>query len=454
MTLIKTLLRTVLFVKNIVVEKVNIHHSERTPELLVYARPYKNQAHNCPFCGRSCKAYDKGSMRRWRATNIGPFKVFIQYQPPRITCPEHGVVVASVPWAYHHSRFTKIFDMQVAWAAREMSQEAVSTLYQIDWKTVGRCIDRVSQDLGILDRSRFDNLVDIGIDETSYKKGHKYVTVVVNHQISSIVWMGEGHGESVLNQFFEKLTEKQRQSIKHVTADGARWIDASLQKYIPHAVRCIDPFHVVQWLNNMVDEMRIRAWNQTRREVQQKEKEYSKAKESLSTERRQKYRVAIRRKKQRAKVVKGTKLTLCRAERKLTNYQQLRLKLLLIEHPALNEAHNLKEQLRTILQETDLDVVIQLLQRWLTQAKESSYEKIQRIGEKIQRHQKNIVNTIRFNLSNARIEALNNKIKLLIRRAFGFASYQNLEKMVMLYCSNVKIPVGVDLYRFFSHRYA
>ena len=82
------------------------------------------------------------------------------------------------------------------------------------------------------------------------------MTVVVNHQTGALIWAKKGHGKDILESFFEELTEKQRESIKLVSADGAGWIKDCIEKYCPTAKRCIDPFHVVQWANNTIDEVR------------------------------------------------------------------------------------------------------------------------------------------------------------------------------------------------------
>ena len=99
-------------------------------------------------------------------------------------------------------------------------------------------------------------LVKIGIDETSYKKGHKYMTVIVNHETGALIWAKKGHGKEILESFFEELTDKQRENIKLVSADGARWIKDCIEEYCPNAQRCVDPFHVVMWANEALDKVR------------------------------------------------------------------------------------------------------------------------------------------------------------------------------------------------------
>ena len=117
-----------------------------------------------------------------------------------------------------------------------------------------------------------DNLVNIGIDETSYKKGHKYITVIVNHDTNTVVWIALGHGKSVLEKFYQQLTEEQRTSIKVVTGDGAKWITECVDEFTPDCVRCVDQFHVVQWAMDTLDEVRRESWRDAYTQVKELKK--------------------------------------------------------------------------------------------------------------------------------------------------------------------------------------
>lgn len=93
--------------------------------------------------------------------------------------------------------------MTIAWMARELNKSAISEYMRIDWKTVGRCVSRARADIEPDLKKRFNNLKKIGIDETSYKKGHRYMTIVVNHEKNEVVWLSDGHGKTILEKFFE-----------------------------------------------------------------------------------------------------------------------------------------------------------------------------------------------------------------------------------------------------------
>jgi transposase len=173
--------------------------------------------------------------------------VYIEAEANRVCCEEHGVVVQQFPWARHKSRFTKNFEDLAAWLSLHLSRKAIAEYLRISWDTVGPIITRVEKELSS-NRDKYDNLENIAIDETSYKKGHKYITLILNHDTNAVVWAGKGYGKAVLESFFTQLSKEQCQSIRLVSGDGAKWIKNTVQEYCPNAKFCIDPFHVVSWV--------------------------------------------------------------------------------------------------------------------------------------------------------------------------------------------------------------
>jgi transposase len=149
--------------------------------LIAHVRPARGEGCRCGVCRRRCPGYDSGAgRRRWRALDLGTVQAVLEADAPRVRCPEHGVVVAAVPWARHGAGHTRFFDDQVAWLAVACSKTAVTELMHIAWRTVGAIVTRVAED-AMAGVDRFARLRRIGIDEISYKKGHRYLTVVVDH---------------------------------------------------------------------------------------------------------------------------------------------------------------------------------------------------------------------------------------------------------------------------------
>ena len=118
-------------------------------------------------------------------------KVFLEAEAPRVSCRVHGVVVASVPWARHGAGHTYEFDAQIAWLVTQCSKSAASELMRIAWRSVGSIIERYWSDVS-KEQDRFAGLRRIGIDEISYKRGHKYLMVVVDHDTGRLVWAAPG----------------------------------------------------------------------------------------------------------------------------------------------------------------------------------------------------------------------------------------------------------------------
>ncbi len=407
----------------------------------IKARPNKWHENDCPFCHKRCKCYDHQSTapRIWRGLDWGGTLVEVEYRTHRIECPEHGVLVADVPWAYPGSGFTRDFDLTVAWLAVYLPRSVVSEYMRIDWETVGRCVHRTLNDIEPERSRRLDNLVNIGIDETSYKKGHKYITVIVNHDTNAVVWAAQGHGKGVLTQFYRQLTPEQLSSIRVVTGDGAKWITECVNEFTPDCERCVDPFHVVEWAMEALDEVRREVWREAYNEAVQLAREHPRKKGRPRADDAES--AMVKAAKVRAEEIKNSAYALGKAPEHLTKNQQAKVAMIAENNSRLYRAYRMKETLRLLLKIKDTEEAEAALKRWLWWASHSRIDAFKELYLKIKRHRKHILNTIRLGMSNARIEATNNKIKLIVRKAYGFRNIQNMLDMVYLVCSDLRVPL-------------
>lgn len=438
---IKSLIKNLINVNNIVVNNARVYRdSDDVKHIRINIRPKKYEQNRCPHCHKKCPGYDKtNNLRIWRHLDFGGIIVELESYVNRIECKEHGVVVASVPWAYPDSSFTKDFDMTVSWLAKYLPKSAVAEYMRIDWGTVGRCISRTLKDIEPDIKNRLNGLKIIGIDETSYKKGYKYITVIVNHETNTVVWAHEGHGKEILKLFYEELTEEQRNSIQVVTGDGARWITECVNVYTPNCERCVDPFHVVEWAGEALDKVRTEAWQNAKISVNELSKNVRKGsgrykKDDADFD-------ELKKAKKIAKDIKNSSFALGKAPEHLTENQAIKLEMIANSYPRLYRAYSLKEELRLLLKMNDVELASIELKRWRWKASHSRIDAFVELSRKIKRHEKHILNTIRLGLSNARIEANNNKIKLIIRKSYGFRNLQNMFDMVYMICSNLVIPL-------------
>lgn len=413
-----------------VLEGMRIENIGGRLAVVASCRPRKGQECRCPECGKKAPVYDHAQRpRRWRTLDLGTMPAYIECAPVRVRCPGHGVVTASVPWAEPGSRFTREFEDQVAWIAVHCSMKAVSELMRIDWHTVGGICRRAERRLEGKEgaRSRFDGLVRIGIDETSYKKGHKYLTVIVDHDRGCVIWCAKGYGRGVLMEFLDLLSKEQRESIQVVTADGARWIAEAIAERCPNAERVMDPFHVVSWMEDVLDGLRRKEWNEARRaEGRLRKAGDGKAADEAG---------------ERAKSIKGTRYALLKGGERLSDAQKEALEEIRRSDRKLYKVWECKERLRRVIQAEDAGTARILLRQWLNSASHIRIPEVQELSKKVRRHREAIVRAIELGISNARVESINNKVKLTVRMAYGFRNTDNLLSLIMLRCSWLRIQL-------------
>ena len=408
--MLNSLLKRALGLERTVVEGVRIEGDS----IIVSVRP-RRAAPRCPVCGRRCAAYDRLRPRRWRAPDLGASRCYLEHAPVRVRCPEHGARTAPVPWARcASSRFTSAFEDWVAWLALHMCRSALAELARVDWHTVGGICARVEASLEEADgRGRLDGLRRIGVDETSYKRGQRYMTVVVDHDRGRVVWACRGHGKDRLNEFLDLLTDAQREAIEVVTADGASWIADAVAERLPRAELAVDPFHAVSWATEALDALRRVAWWDLRRVPRR------------------------RGEPDPAAAVKGLRFPLLKNPEDLTGRQASALDALRRTGSALWRAYLLKEGLRAVFQAGPGEAA-DALDGWLAWACRSRIPRFVELSRKVRRKRRGILRSIELGVSNARVEAVNNKIKVAIRQGYGFRNIDNLIALVMLRCSDLK----------------
>ena len=409
-----TLWRALLGVEKTVVE--DIEFDEGSELLVAHVRPRAGARaqRRCGRCERRSPAYDRGQgRRRWRALDLGTVQVWLEAEAPRVACREHGPTVAAVPWARHGAGHTRIFDEQVAWLATQCSKSAVTDLMRIAWRTVGAIITRVWADAEQL-HDRYAGLRRIGIDEISYKRGYKYLTVVVDHDTGRLVWAAAGKDKTTLNGFFDLLGEQRCAQITHVSADGADWISAVVATRCANAVRCADPFHVVKWATEALDVVRREAWNNakgrrlTPSQIQAREGGTG-----------------------HAAALKSSRFALWKNPENLTVRQQAKLAWIAKTDPRLHRAYLLKEGLRLVFQ-LDHSEAPDALEIWIGWARRCRIPAFVQLQKRIVKHKASILAAIEHGLSNGRIESVNTKIRLITRIAFGFRSPEALIALAML----------------------
>jgi len=293
-------------------------------------------------------------------------------------------------------------DDLLSWLATECSQSTIATYCRTSWRSVGRSITRVVAD-SVSPLDRLTDLRHIGIDEVNFRVGQRYLTVVVDHDSGQLIWAGEGANGATLHRFFDALGEERCHQIRAVTRDAAPWIIKAVSERCPQALQCMDPFHVVKWATDALDQMRREAWRAQR---------YWRVWGSAQT-------------------LKSARWALLKNEEDLTERQQATLRELRRLHEPLSRAHLLKEALRRVFR-LPLHEAKAALRAWLSWASRCQLPEFVKIAKTIRKQLPAIHMTLENRLSSARVEAINTSIRLLTRRAYGFHSASALIAMALL----------------------
>ena len=362
----------------------------------------------CGECRQLAPGYDRSEPRRWKHLPWGRNTIWLSYTPRRVNCPRCGVRTEYVPWAPHKSRFTWDFEELAAYMAQVTDKTHASKLMGISWEAVDGIVERVVERR--LDPGRLDNLAFIGVDEFSYRKRHRYVTVVVDHARQRVVWAAKGRSAETLKSFFDLLGPERVKQIAYVTMDMSGGYIKAVQDAIPHADKKIvfDRFHVQRLASDAVDEVR----RSMMRLVQGTEE---------------------------ARAIKRTRFVLLKKPSSLTKDEKTRLSGVQRSNQRLYRAYLLKETLASALNYRQPKRAEDALRDWLAWASRSRLPAFVGAAKTIRKYFDGVIGYVRTRLTNGFVEGINNRLRMIARRAFGFHSAAALIAMLFLTNGGIKL---------------
>lgn len=404
-----TLLNRLLDLPGIDVSGVSLDGRRMLAEVRLRARRL-----TCPLCPFTTRArYDTRPVpSSWQHLDFGTATVVVFAYLRRLDCPEHGVLVEAVPFARYRSGFTRDFEDLTAFLATKTDKSTIARFLRIDWDTVGRICQRVVA-TG-LDQDRLDGLVNIGVDEISWRKHHKYLTLVTDHTRGKVVWGKAGKDTATLDAFFDELGDQRAGQIEAVSMDMGSAFNKSVRAdgHAPKATICIDPFHAVKLVGEALDVERRKAWNELRHGGNPAA----------------------------AKKFKGARWALLRNPANLSDDQAATLRKLKRRGGDVWRAYTLKEAFRAIFAgDLGIDEVAELIDRWISRASRSRLPAFVKAAKTIRKHRDGILAAIRLGINNGRAEGLNNVVRLIFRRARGLHSAEAALALVMLTCGPITL---------------
>jgi len=398
------------------------------PEGVVVGLRRRRRRPVCP-CGWKGRAIYDRSTRRWRHLDLGATKLFLVAEIARIHCRRcDRVRTEAVPWARPGARHSSDFEDVVAWLAQHCDKTTITKLLRTTWETVAAIVGRVVA--AHLDTRRLEGLYRIGVDEVSYRKGHRYITVVADHdRAGQVVWAGDGHDSKAMERFYNELGPERCAALEAVSLDMGRAYAKATTNKAPQAAQCVDPFHVVQKANEAVDKARRWAWNdERRRHPRPKRPPGRPPRGSPPTPTHTRW-------------VKHTRWALLKDPDNLTDTQLEVLHQLRRSGSVLYRCWQLKEGLRDLFRLTDPADAPAHLDWWLAWACRSRIPAFVAFSKTVRANRERILAAVELGLSNSRLEGLNSKIRLINHRGYGHHSAVALIAMIYLCCGGITIEL-------------
>lgn len=365
-----------------------------------------DHAVECPECGRSCSIKDHREERRWRHLDTMQFQTIIKSRVPRSECPDHGVKTINIPWAGPNSRFTLLFErlaIDVMIAAKSIKEAA--RLLGLSWDQVhhiqARAVER-----GLV-RRELDEIKNVGIDEKSFLKGHKYASLMVDIDGERILDVVEGRTLEAANSLWQKLPEEVRSGVDAVAMDMWDAFITSTKTHAPQADIVHDKFHISKYLNEAVDKVR-RAEHKA---FMQEDDE----------------------------TLKGAKYLFLKNPANMSDSEKERFKRLRMDKLKAGRAWSIKEMFSEFWTYSYQASAEKFFQRWYWWATHSRLKPMADVAKLMKRHLPNILTYLRHLITNAMMEGFNSKIQSIKANARGYRNFANYRTAILFYCGKLQL---------------
>lgn len=402
---LRVLLRFVLKIQGVVVLGARIDRGADHVEIEV--RAHRNTKPRCQQCRTKLTGELRAVRGRWRHLDLFARRTYLVADRREGYCSRcRGRRLEAVAWAGANAFHTRAFDRQVARLVQVANRTAVARMFRVTWRTTGRIITRVVKEE--LPADLLKGLRFISVDETSYKRGHRYLTVVSDLLTGRVVWIGEGRSAASLEAFFDKLGRRRSAAIELVAMDMSAGYENAVRAKANNAQIVFDKFHIMQLLTQAIDKIR--------------REECSK----LTGRAR--------------KELKGSRFSLLRRPSKHSEKDQEVIQRVKRTNGVLYRAWQHRTDFDNLWDCDSEEEARDFLRQWTRAALLSRREPLRAFAKTLRTHLDGVLAYFRWGgPTNAQAEGLGNKIKLLIHRAFGFHSVQSLMAMIYLCCTGIRL---------------
>ncbi len=414
---LKTILNRVQKFKSFVFQEVRWADSSGGLELIITIIGRANSRSICSGCSRRAPRYDRGQPRLYEFVPLWGIATFFEYARWRVHCRRCGVRVEAVPWAEgKHTLTTTYMHFLAAWA-RRLSWKEVAEAFQTSWGKVFRSVQWMVQ-WGLAHRDVSD-VTAIGVDEVLVHRGYKFATVVyqIDEHRRRLLWVGKQRTVKTFLKFFRQFGEENSKRLRFVCSDMWQPYLKVIAKKASGAIHVLDRFHIMMHMNKAIDEVRA----QEVRDLKAKGCE---------------------------PILTHSRWCLLKRQENLTAKQVVKLKELIKYNLKVVRSYLLKEQFQFFWQYTYPFWAGEFLDQWCSQVMRSKIEPMKKVARMLRSHRKLLLNWFRAKkkISSGVIEGLNNKLKLTMKKSYGFRTFETLE--VALYHTLGDLPEPESTHRF------
>ncbi len=383
------------------VSKVDFNPDEG--RLDMYISRQRGSKHPCPKCEVECSVHDTQA-RIWRHLNFFQYRAYIHCDTPRIKCQTHGVLQAEVPWSRPGSGFTLLFEAFMIEFCKVMPVNSLAKMVGENdtriWRVIGHYVKEARE------KQDFSKVISVGIDETSSKRGHNYVSVFVDLDESSVLYATEGKDAKTVEAFKGDLQEHngEPEQVKDICCDMSPAFIKGAEENFPNAAITFDKFHVMKIVNEAVDRVRRQ--------------------EQLNN-----------------KYLKSTRYIWLKNPENLTAKQNDKLESLSKLNLKTARAYSIKLSLQEFWSIEDPDAAIAYLKKWYFWATHSRLEPIKDVAYTIKRHWDGVIQYITSRVNNGILEGINSLIQATKSKARGYRNVKNLITIIYLTCSKLQMDL-------------
>ncbi len=417
---VKTILNRVQRFAGFVYQSVQLSGSECAPKIEVHVHAHKQSHPRCAHCRKVCPGYDTLAQRRWSFVPLWAIPVSFLYAPRRVQCLEHGVIIEHLPWSEGKRPMTTAMIGFLALWARRLSWRETARAFGVSWESVYRSVAWFVE--WGLARRKLEQVWSIGIDEIHWGKGKRaanFLTVI--YQIDShcrrLLWVGPRRTQASLRRGLKELGSEVVGGLRFVCTDMWKPYLRVIAQQASQALHVLDRFHIVMHLNHAVDQVR--------------RSETARLRDHAS-----------------ARHLKHMRWKLLRRGSRVRGRARAQLHSLFLAKLDTGRAWLLKEIFQPFWKYKSVSWAQAFLHCWTSRALRSRLEPMKKVARMLRTHQPLLLNWFRARgeLSSGAVEGLNNKIRVVTRRSYGFRTFPAMQ--VALYHNLGRLPEPEFTHRF------